>query len=166
MNVIETAKERAREVAAKVLHPGETEPRSQSITIHAPRPAVAELFQDAERLSVVLGDIAEVEHLGPHRLRWTFSGAEKAVWECVVTAGEDRVEFTDVKPDNAAHVVLELRDASRDRGTEVVARISAPAPGLLTGPLTFKALYRARALLQTGEVPTLHHNSSARTSDR
>ena len=76
------------------------------------------------------------------------------------------LRFIDVQPDSAAHVLLEFRDASRDRGTEIVARVSAPAPGLLTGPLTFKALYRARALLQTGEVPTLHHNSSARASDR
>lgn len=166
MNVIDTAKERAREVAAKVLHANETEPRSQSITIGAPRQGVVEFFQDAERLSVTFGDIAEVEHLGPHRLRWTFTGDEQSVWECVVTADENRVEFTDVQPDSAAHVLLELRDASRERGTEIVARVSAPAPGLLTGPLTFKALYRARALLQTGEVPTLHHNSSARASDR
>jgi uncharacterized membrane protein len=166
MNVIETAKERAREVAAKVLHASETEPRSQSITIRAPRQGVAEFFQDAERLSVVFGDIAEVEHLGPHRLRWTFAGGEAAVWECAVTADDSRVEFNDVQSGNTAQVLLELRDASGDRGTEVVARISTPAPGLLTGPLTFKALYRARALLQTGEVPTLHHNPSARASDR
>lgn len=166
MNVIETAKERAREVAAKVLHQNESESRSQSITIAAPRRGIVELFQDAERLSVVFGDIADVEHLGPHRLRWTFTGAQRAVWECVVTADENRVEFTDVQPDSAARVVLELRDATPDRGTEIVARVSAPAPGLLTGPLTYKALYRARALLQTGEVPTLHHNPSARTSDR
>jgi hypothetical protein len=30
----------------------------------------------------------------------------------------------------------------------------------------FKALYRARAILMTGEVPTIKHNPSARASAR
>ncbi|MCW2552947.1 MAG: putative integral rane protein [Mycobacterium sp.] len=52
------------------------------------------------------------------------------------------------------------------RRTEVIARVSSPAPGALTGALTFKALYRARALLMTGEMPTIRYNPSARDSDR
>jgi hypothetical protein len=63
-------------------------------------------------------------------------------------------------------IVLEFGDAPQDRGTEVIARVSSPAPGVLTGPLAFKALYRARALLMTGEVPTIKSNPSARDADR
>ncbi|SLH72109.1 Uncharacterised protein [Mycobacteroides abscessus subsp. abscessus] len=32
--------------------------------------------------------------------------------------------------------------------------------------MAFKVLYRARALLQTGELPTLAHNPSARAGAR
>src|SRR5690348_3931303 len=101
MNVIDAAREQAKELAAKVLRASESEPRSQSITINRPKEDVTHFFQDAERLSQVFGDIAEVERMGPHRLRWSFAGQqdESPVWECVVTADDRRVEFVDVKPD-------------------------------------------------------------------
>ncbi|WP_197381584.1 SRPBCC family protein [Mycolicibacterium mengxianglii] len=168
MNVINAAKEQAKGIAAKVLHATEREPRSQSITIRQSREAVTDLFQDAERLSQVFGDIAEVEHLGPRRLRWKFAGpdGDTTKWECVVTVQGDSLRFDDVRPDSTHQIALDLRQAPQDHGTEVIARVSSPAPGLLTGPLIFKALYRARALLQTGEIPTITPNPSARKSDR
>jgi len=44
--------------------------------------------------------------------------------------------------------------------------VRSPLPGLLTGAIAFKLLYRMRALLQTGELPTLEHNPSARPGAR
>ena len=117
----------------------------QAITIAKPRNEVVGSFADADFLSQVFGDIADgadVASDGPDRLRWTF--------------GSDA---------NAA-VALDFRDAPQGRGTEVIATATSPAPGTLSGALTFKALYRARALLMTGEVPTIKFNSSARDSDR
>jgi uncharacterized membrane protein len=168
VNVIDSAKEHAKGLASKVMHTAEHEPSSQSLTIGGSKHAVTELFQDAGRLSQVLGDLADVENTGPRRQRWVFAGDddEQTVWECVVAADEQTIEFVDVQPDSAHRIVLELSDAPQDRGTEVIARVSSPAPGLLTGPLLFKALYRARALLQTGEVPTIEQNPSARTTNR
>jgi uncharacterized membrane protein len=168
MNVIDTAKEHARELAAKVLHTGDRQPTSQSITIGRPTETVTAFFQDPAALSQVFGDIADVEHTGPHRLRWTFLGQDDGtgVWECVVTADEHAVRFDDVRPDSTNRIVLEVREAPQGLGTEVLARVSSPAPGRLTAPLTYKALYRARALLHTGELPTIKHNPSARQSDR
>jgi uncharacterized membrane protein len=168
MNVIDIAKGHAKELAVKVLRSSGPQPISQSITIRRPREVVVRFFQDPAALSQVFGDIADVETPGPNRLRWTFAGQddESTVWECVVTVEDQFVKFADVAAGSASGIVLEVRDAPQDRGTEVIARVNSPAPGPLTGPLTFKALYRARALLQTGEVPTIKHNPSARASDR
>lgn len=172
-SAIDSAKEHAKELAAKILHSSDPQKHSQAITIGRPRAVVAEFFQDPAALSQVLGDIADVESIGSHRLRWTFAGQDHdtARWECVVSeenaTGENHVvRFGDVRPESTYEITLHLRDAPAERGTEVIARVSDPAPGLLAGPLIFKALYRARALLQTGEVPTISHNPSARRSDR
>ena len=127
-----------------------------------------DFFQRAERLSVIFGDIATVQDAGENRQRWIFThdGGGPA-WDCVVTAEDDeRLRFVDVNPQRRAGIVLEFRDAPQDRGTEVIAHVTSPAPGTLSGALTYKALYRARALIQTAEVPTIRHNPSARHSAR
>jgi uncharacterized membrane protein len=177
MSVVQRAKERVTEivdkmsetVSEKVLNTVTTESRVQAVTISRPRGEVLALFQDANRLSEVFGDVADVSSTGPDHLRWkfTFDGRDGPEWECVVVAeGDTRLRFSDVDPDRRIGIVLEFRDAPQGRGTEVIARVSSPAPGALTGPLTFKALYRARALVTTGEVPTIEYNPSARHSDR
>jgi uncharacterized membrane protein len=172
--MVDSAKERVQEliekltekVADKLPDSVTAESRVQAVTIGRPRNEVIDAFCDAARLSVVLGDVAEVESIGPDRLRWTFAGADHPSWDCVVSLEGDQVRFVDARPDGRSGLTLEFRDAPQDRGTEVVARVSAPAPGMLTGPMAFTALYRMRALLLTGEVPTLRENPSARPSAR
>jgi hypothetical protein len=173
MNVVDTAKTQVKKVVEKVTDKvtdavgGDS--RIQAITIGRPRNEVLHKFQDAGFLSQVFGDVADVHEAGPERLRWTFrfGGNAGTAWDCVVAAeGDTQLRFVDVDPDKSPGLVLNFRDAPQDRGTEVIARATSPAPGVLTGPLTFKALYRARALLMTGEVPTIKHNPSARDSDR
>ncbi|KWX26087.1 hypothetical protein AFM11_02255 [Mycolicibacterium wolinskyi] len=171
MNVVDTAKQQAKQLAHKVVEKvGEkvtADSRVQAITIARPRAEVLDLFQDPERLSRIFGDIADVTDAGADRLRWTFAGDDGPVWDCVVSReGDNRLRYVDVNPERAAGLTLDFSDAPGDRGTEVVARVTAPGPGALTGVLTFKALYRARALLQTGEVPTIARNPSARDSSR
>jgi hypothetical protein len=149
MNVVDTAKAQVKQIVEmvtdKVGDAAARDSKVQAITIGKPHNEVVQSFADAAFLSQVFGDIADgagVVSEGPDRLRWTF--------------GSDA---------NAA-VALEFRDAPQGRGTEVIAKATGPAPGMLTGALTFKALYRARALLMTGEVPTIEYNPSARDSDR
>jgi uncharacterized membrane protein len=168
MNVLDAAVSKAKEIAAQALSHSAVEPTSQSITIGAPRAEVAELFADASRLSVIFGEVADVEETAPQRQRWTFTVVDdqQPVWECVVTVGESTVEFADLQPDSELRIVLHLREAPQERGTEVIARVSTPAPGALAGPAIYTALYRARALLQTGEVPTIAQNPSHRRSPR
>jgi|SoiMetStandDraft_5_1073268.scaffolds.fasta_scaffold143130_2 uncharacterized membrane protein len=177
MNVMDTAKERAKhivetvseKVTEKVGEKVTTESRKQAITIARPRHEVIALFQDTERLSVVFGDAAEVQQAGPERLRWVFAigGNDRFIWDCVVSMEDDaRLRFADLDPGSGAEIVLNFRDAPQERGTEVIAQVTSPGPGALSGALAFKALYRARALLLTGEVPTIEYNPSARNSDR
>ncbi|KAA0101865.1 hypothetical protein CIW49_00340 [Mycolicibacterium sp. P1-18] len=181
MNVVDSTKEQVKHIVEKVAQKV-TEKTSttgvgfgsslQAVTVGRPRAEVMGLFTDANRLSQVFGDVAEVSSTGPDRMRWKFTaagddGSPGPEWECVVVTEDDaRLRFVDVDPNQKAEITLEFRDAPRDRGTEVIARASSPAPGALTGLLTYKALYRASALLTTGEVPTLRHNPSARTSNR
>jgi uncharacterized membrane protein len=180
VNVVESTKEQVRQIVEKVAQKvTEKTPQGvsfdsplQAVTVGRPRTEVMNLFTDASRLSEVFGDIAEVSSTGPDRMRWKFAangddGSRSPEWECVVVTEDDaRLRFVDVDPTQKAEITLEFRDAPRDRGTEVIARVSSPAPGAFTGLLTYKALYRASALLTTGEVPTLRHNPSARTSNR
>jgi hypothetical protein len=172
MNVVDTAKEQVKHIAEKVIdkvHPDTAESRIQAITINRSRHDVVRFFQEADRLSEIFGDVAEVHSIGPDRLRWKFVlyGSDGPDWECVIADEDDiGLRFVDVNPEKSAEIVLHMRDAPQDRGTEVIGRVSSPAPGALTGPLLFKALYRARALLMTGEVPTIKHNPSARRSER
>lgn len=171
MNVVDTAKAQLKQVVEKVTekvaHAATTESRIQAVSIGRSRRAVIDLFRDPTGLSQVFGDIAEVHEAGSDRLRWTFVDGDGPAWNCVVTLqDESRLRYVDVDPSKDTGITLLFRDAPQDRGTEVIAKASAPAPGALTGLVIYKALYRARALLQTGEVPTIKHNPSARDSRR
>jgi uncharacterized membrane protein len=186
VNVVQTAKEHVKQlvdkvaekepvkqlvdkVAEKVVDGAVADSRLQAVTIAASREDVRTLFQDANRLSEIFGDVADVTSTGPDRLRWKFTleGSDGPEWECVTVAEDDaRLRFVDAKAGEDAGIVLDFRDAPQGRGTEVIARVSSPAPGALTGALAFKALYRARALIMTGEVPTIKHNPGARASER
>jgi len=168
MALLENALEQAKTLVEKVTGPAAREPAVQAVTIGQPRPAVLAMLRNPETLSHVFGEIADVEAVGPNRLRWTFhdEGKSDASWDAVITADDHRVRYAGTDADSPTEIVIDLRDAPQDRGTEVIARVSTPAPGLLTGPLTYKALYRARALLQTGEIPTIVRNPSARDSPR
>jgi len=172
MNVVDTAKAQVKQIVGKVtekvVESATSDSRVQAITIARPRNEVLHHFQDAGFLSQVFGDIATVSSEGPDRLRWTFaSDGSGPSWDCVVAVDDDsHLRFVDVDPEKKTGVNLTLRDGPQDRGTEVIARVTSPGPGALTGVATFKALYRARALLMTGEVPTIKENPSARASDR
>lgn len=169
MSVVDKAREQAKnlvtKVTDKVAEAITTDSPVQAVTIGRPRAEVVAVFTDPDLLSVVFGDVADVQSVGADRLRFAF-GTDGPTWECVVNGDDEQIRFVDVHPDGTMQFQLMFRDAPGERGTEVIARLSSPGPGALTGALIFKVLYRARALVMTGEVPTIARNPSARSSAR
>lgn len=136
----------------------------QTVTIACPVERIEQFWRDPEQMSVVLGDIAEVERRGPERYSWRSLTGPKVVWESELVPEPEGLRFVGTRDKN--QITVTYRHAPGKLGTEVTLRVGAPAPGLLAGAATFKALYRLRALMQTGEVPTIRHNPSARKSAR
>ncbi|MCQ4122350.1 hypothetical protein [Rhodococcus tibetensis] len=146
---------------------------SQTLTVSRSRPEVEQFWRDPENLSEVLGDVAEVRSTKPGSYEWTLNvGAdEHTTWNTTLIEGDGNLLFVGsaAGEDSAAdspEIELTFRDAPHDLGTEMTIRAKTPLPDILTGAALFKAIYRARALLQTGELPTLRHNPSARKAAR
>lgn len=149
-------------VASMVADAAPAGAKAQTVTIACQPERIEQFWRDPDQLSVVLGDIAEVEALGGDRYRWRLD--EGPAWDSRLAVEPGRVRFAGTGDDH--ELVVEYRLASNDLGTEVTLRVQAPAPGLLSGAAAFKVLYRLRALVQTGEVPTIRNNPSARKSAR
>ncbi|MGK8488893.1 SRPBCC family protein [Nocardia asiatica] len=161
------------DLVGRVLESASSYSSTQTVTIARPRAEVERFWRDPANLSEVMGDVADVRSSGPSSYEWTLhAGADgRTTWQTTLQEEEGRFRFvgsTDDSTSSAPGLELELRfrDAPRDLGTEVTMRARTPLPDVLTGAATFTALYRARARLQTGEVPTLAHNPSARSSAR
>jgi hypothetical protein len=87
-------------------------------------------------------------------------------WVSKAFIDNDGVRFTGLGDGDNKSITVELRSAPHDLGTEVTLHVEAPGPAFISGAVAYTILYRARALLQTGEVPTLASNPSARRSAR
>jgi NADPH:quinone reductase-like Zn-dependent oxidoreductase len=152
--MLSTAKDQLRHVAGAVGDRTGHREQSQSITIGCPQESVQQLFQDSGRLSEVLGDIAEVRKTtADNRMCWVFRQGplDGTAWESLLIADTGRLRFIDAKRNGGGgnEITFDFSDAPRGMGTEVTLRVKSPVPGLLSGALAYKALYRARALLQT-----------------
>ncbi|GAB2682285.1 SRPBCC family protein [Nocardia goodfellowii] len=169
MSYIDKAKEQLTDLVGKVIDSG-SGGGAQTVTISRPRAEVEQFWRDPEKLSQVLGELAEVRSTEPMRYEWVLHRAdeEPITWDTTLETEPDGLRFVRAAgngdPAEPAEIRVTFRDAPRELGTEVTLRVKSPVPDLLTGAATFKALYRARALLQTGEVPTLAHNPSARAA--
>ncbi|WP_280294573.1 SRPBCC family protein [Nocardia abscessus] len=173
MHYIDDTKHLLSDLVGRVLESASSYSSSQTLTIARPRAEVERFWRDPANLSEVLGGVAEVRSSGPSSYEWTFpSGADgRTTWTTTLREEDGHFRFvgsTDDDTSSAPGLELELgfADAPRDLGTEVTMRARTPLPDLLTGAATFTALYRARARLQTGEIPTLANNPSARSSAR
>ncbi|MCV7381285.1 hypothetical protein BST11_12115 [Mycobacterium alsense] len=158
------ARDQAVGVVKKIL---EAQPRrvaGQTVTIACPPERIERFWRDPQQLSTVLGDIADVDTGGPDRYRWRLHTDPEAVWESQLVAEPGGVRFVGTGDKN--EIAVSYRPAPRGLGTEVTLRVASPVPGLLSGAAAFKLLYRLRALMQTGEVPTIRSNPSARASAR
>ncbi|NAZ87059.1 hypothetical protein [Kineococcus indalonis] len=168
-------------------------PARQTLTIARPAAEVLAAWGDAAVVSRLLGEVASVRQ-GPGG-RWTFtlaSGGELAAEPAEVDGG---MELRRADADGPREPQEDVRDSEDDteggrtgeqpgqrEDEEVLLRVTTrPAPGDLgtevtcevarelsagVGGVPFTLLYRLRALLLTGEVPTIEPQPAAREEDR
>jgi uncharacterized membrane protein len=143
--------------------------RSQTVTIGRSREEIDQFWRDPEQLSLALGNIATVRSPESDVFEWILSAGPGGTqtWRTRLLASDDGLRFVADPADTGgtgarAEVVVTYRPAPNDLGTEVTLAAATPFPDFLTGAALFTVFYRVRALLQTGEIPTLSHNPSAR----
>jgi hypothetical protein len=166
---------RLLDAAAKVLphalHPGGHAPRSpQTLTVERSAADVLAAVRDPAVLSRLVGDLGEVSSPVPGRYVWTLGGDAGVATHLVESPGGldflrgeapvERVEDDTeggAPAEDVALVSVRTRPAPHDLGTEVTVLVDVP-----TGAPAFTLLYRLRALLQTGEIPTISPQPAAR----
>jgi carbon monoxide dehydrogenase subunit G len=146
---------------------------SQTLTVQRPTDQVFAALRDPAVLTRLLGDLGHVSAQGS-RYSWTLG--EEGV-STVLAETTDGLRFARTGPDGVAEpeddteggaeravdlfaefTVTPTRDGT---GSEVRARSQLPG-----GTADFTFLYRLRALLQTGEIPTLGPQPTTREEDR
>jgi uncharacterized membrane protein len=162
VSYVEIAKNRVLGVVNKIIDMPPRHARAQTVTIACPVERIEQFWRDPDQLSVVLGDIAEIDTDGRDRYRWRLSAEPDVAWQSTLVADTDGARFVG----DGNEIVVRYRAAPHELGTEVTLCLKTPAPALLSGAAAFKILYRLRALMQTGEVPTIQSNPSARKSAR
>lgn len=152
---------------------------SRSITVGRPADELYEAWRDSEQFSQVMGHFAEVTSPDEDRYRWTVHGprGRDVSWETRIVEAEPG-EFLRWETPAGATVPNEgsvrFRPAPGDRGTEGTLSLDFDPPGGAVGnaalerldivpkTLTGTALDRFKSLVETGEIPTLEGNPSAR----
>lgn len=143
-----------------------------TVTISRPRAEVEQLWRDGAKLSQILGEVGDVTQPGPNRYRWTVHGPgdRDVVWESQLIESNDRLRFANIGEDGpektTPEVSVAFHDAPGDLGTEMTLSLQLPAPAVVLHGAAFKVAYRVRALLQTGEIPTLTPTPAARPGNR
>lgn len=152
----------------------------RSVTIRESADELTDLTSDPATLDRLAGPFVDVEPIDEdgERLRWTVSGPRglTARWETELLA-EQPGEFSRWRSTEETVLPIEyslsFRPAPADRGTEVTLRLWLDPPGgflgtalsdrlLARNAIASAALYRLKSLAETGEIPTLDRNPSAR----
>ena len=162
MSYLKFAKNQVLGVVNKVIEMAPRRARAQTVTIACPVERIEQFWRDPGQLSVVLGDIADIDAEGRDRYRWRLSAEPSVAWESTLVEEADGVRFVG----DGNQIEVKYRPAPHELGTEVALSVKTAAPALLSGAAAYKVLYRLRALMQTGEVPTIQSNPSARKSVR
>lgn len=157
----------------------ETTDVSRSITVGRDPDELYETWRDPDQFSRIMGHFAEVTAAGEDRLRWTVHGpaGQDVSWETRIVAAEPgdllRWETASDAPVPSEGSVR-FRPASGDRGTVVRLTLDFDPPGgtlgtvalerldVVPATLAGRALSRFKSLAESGEIPTLAGNPSAR----
>ena len=150
----------------------------RSITVGRSAEELHDLWRDPDTAASVFGEFVEVTAPSEDRRRWSVSGpfGRTVTWETRVT--EDRhgesIRWESVDAAVPSEGSIRFRPAPDDRGTEVTFQFRFDPPGgslgeavaerlsVVPGTLAEKVLDRFKSLAETGEIPTLERNPSAR----
>jgi uncharacterized membrane protein len=159
-------------VAEKVGSRTSVRGKPVTLTIARPRSEIEQLWRDAAVLSRVLGTVADVAVTAPNRYRWTVHvpGGDDVVWDSKLMETSEGLRFVGTASGSSGGAATEVsvlfRDAPAGLGTEVTLTLRLPVPQVVLRGAAFKVLYWMRALLQTGELPTLTPTPAARPGNR
>ncbi|MBC3762277.1 hypothetical protein ACUN7V_10625 [Quadrisphaera oryzae] len=135
----------------------------QTVTMTAPAVDVLTALEDPAVLSHLLGDLGSVEPREGGQ-RWRFAageGHDGLVWDTALARRADGLRYEGTGGSTGSLDVT-TSPAPRDHGLEVRLVLDLSLPRLAAGAAAFTLLYRLRALLVSGEVPTLRPQPSAR----
>ncbi|MDS0476733.1 SRPBCC family protein [Natrinema sp. 1APR25-10V2] len=152
---------------------------TRSVTIGRPADEVYERWRDPDAMTHIYRGLVDVTAESEDRWNWTANGPLGASASWTTQVVEDRPgEFLRWESVEDAPVASEgsvrFREAPAGRGTEVTFRFRFEPPGGPVGTAVTKrleivpdslvavALDRFKSLVETGEIPTLEGNPSAR----
>ncbi|QLD90671.1 SRPBCC family protein [Natronomonas salina] len=154
----------------------------RSIIVGKPAEELSEYWQDAEHLSRLLGEFAEVSDAEGNRLRWEMTGplGRKFSWETRTMLDRPGEELRWRSTGDAAVAnewTVRFEELADGEETKVTLTVALDPPGgavgrAIAGRLLPEAavgtiLDRFKSLVETGEIPSLEKNPSARgTGDR
>src|SRR4051794_20191614 len=150
----------------------------QTLTISASADDLFGFFHDATNFQRVLRNVVEIQPAGERSLQWKVPGPGGQDLQLDAQLTEERSgELLRWTPGadggTPAELEVRLRPAPVGEGTAVTMRLevqpgdaaAGTAQGALAGALVVKTLYHTKALFETGEVPTLERNPSARPGE-
>ncbi len=151
----------------------------RTLTLQKPAEELHRLWRDPGTLSRVMGHFAEVTASSEDRMHWKVHGPLGGSLEWDSRMVEDRpgellrwesLDATTLSPRGS----VSFRPAPGDWGTEVTLRLDLTPPGGALGQAVMRrmhgvprklvdmALRRFKSLAETGEIPTVEKNPSAR----
>lgn len=151
----------AEKAATAVLLRRRSQPsRPQTMTIARSLEDVEKFWRDPVRLTEAFEGFAEVVRTGPGKYRWTFKAGDRE-WNATVGAGVASLRF---ESEHGSRIRIAFQFTPNSDGTAVTMTVTSPLPEKIVSIAMFRALYRARAILQTGEAPTLQGTGDARAA--
>jgi uncharacterized membrane protein len=147
----------------------------RTVTVNEPPEALSEYWRDAEQLSRIVGEVAEVTREEGNRYRWEVTGprGRTLLWRTRIMLDRPG-EVLRWRSVGDAPITNEwtvrFRPAPGNRGTEVTLAVDVDPPGGRVGraiarrfvpeSLVWKALQRFKRLAETGEIPTPNSSPS------
>src|SRR3954454_18965637 len=147
---------------------------TQTLTISASADELFGFFRDATNFQRIVRDVVEIQAAGERSVRWRVPGPDGHDLELDAELTEERPgELLRWTSGASAELEVRLRPPPVGEGTAVTMRLepqpadaaAATPQGAVAGALVVKTLYRTKALFETGEIPTLEKNPSARPGE-